>query len=164
MRQKKKSDSSGEFARVAAEYCALVGRPKGKPHAFLEEAARQIANLYAKALTLPAARPGSIDEAVGGRPQDQRSRVYTAIKKKLGAENSYWEVFHARENEDPVAASLADDLSDIWKDLQEGLDLWTSGKREAAVWSWRFSLRSHWGHHATGALKAIHDVLAAAES
>jgi len=63
----------------------------------------------------------------------------------------------------PVVGSLSDDLSDIWRDLKEGLlqlDLGTESAVVDAVWAWRFGLEFHWGsHHSAHAIDALHALL-----
>lgn len=63
--------------------------------------------------------------------------------------------------EEPVVANVADDLSDIWGDLKSGLSLYDAGHLSAAAWEWRQMFLSHWGHHASGAIYALHCWLAA---
>jgi hypothetical protein len=60
------------------------------------------------------------------------------------------------EPEQPVVASLADDLDDIRADLRRGLRLFEAGRVEAACWEWRLSFRSHWGAHLTNAQRALY--------
>jgi hypothetical protein len=54
-----------------------------------------------------------------------------------------------------VAADLADDLADIWRDVKSGLLLYRSENPAAASWEWRFHFKAHWGRHATGAMHAL---------
>jgi hypothetical protein len=69
----------------------------------------------------------------------------------------YWEVFDGLEQlpDDPVCGDLADDVRDIYVNVKEGLALYDAGHADEAVWHWRLML-SHWGHHATGAIRALH--------
>ncbi|MEM6927207.1 MAG: DUF5063 domain-containing protein [Myxococcota bacterium] len=57
---------------------------------------------------------------------------------------------------EPVANTLADDLSDVWRDVTEGLSLYDAGHRGSACVHWRLGHGSHWGEHAVGALRALH--------
>ena len=89
--------------------------------------------------------------------------VCFALGKQIGPRwNSYQEVFdpYAVPPENPVTGSLADDLSDILLDLEDGEQLWLQGEFAAAVWDWRFGFESHWGEHVTGALRAIRTLAA----
>jgi hypothetical protein len=58
--------------------------------------------------------------------------------------------------EEPVVADLADDLRDIYLDVQEGLAALAASPWQEAGWLWRNSFCYHWGRHAVSALKALH--------
>jgi Domain of unknown function (DUF5063) len=84
--------------------------------------------------------------------------LYSSLTIKLGAVwNQYREVFDPYDEsiDKVVTGSLADDLSDIYVDLRQGEDFWSHGLFDEAVWQWRFGFESHWGEHATSALRAI---------
>jgi len=74
----------------------------------------------------------------------------------------YGEVFDPRPvpPEDPVVGDIADDLADIFSNVDRGLRAWEAGRREEAVWEWGFYLACHWGEHATSAIRALHCWLA----
>ena len=93
---------------------------------------------------------------------EQWQRVREQVGQRL-ARDLYWVVFEPLEKEkpDPVVGSLSDDLADIWRDLKPGLAEIDSCKATSisdAVWQWRFSFESHWGHHAAEAIAALHAV------
>jgi len=58
--------------------------------------------------------------------------------------------------DEPVIGHLADDISDIYQDLQCGLSLLDAGHPDHAVWEWVFSMQKHWGAHATSAIRALY--------
>lgn len=53
-------------------------------------------------------------------------------------------------------ADLYDDISDIYRDLSEGLFLYEKVSANEAERYWRQSFRYHWGDHATGALRTLY--------
>lgn len=55
-----------------------------------------------------------------------------------------------------MVGDLADDVADIFRDVMRGLQLYTLNYRAAAGWEWVMSLQSHWGEHATSAIRALH--------
>jgi hypothetical protein len=69
--------------------------------------------------------------------------------------DGYWDVFDPLKEEPAVYNTLFDDLSDIYRDLKEGLLLFTKGQVVEAVWDWRFNFTTHWGNHLTGAQRVI---------
>jgi hypothetical protein len=91
-----------------------------------------------------------------GRAWDE---LYPSLKKRLGDADTYRMVFNAARNNEAIHGSLAGDIADIYRDLKDGLVLMekNAASPQNALWEWRFGFDSHWGHHAIGALKAIHD-------
>jgi len=69
----------------------------------------------------------------------------------------YRKVFNPLEMppEEPVFASLNDDLWDLDGDLSRGLAEYIAGNRVRAAWVWESGFRGHWGRHATGAIEAL---------
>jgi len=57
--------------------------------------------------------------------------------------------------DEPVTGMLADDLSDIYRDLAEGVDSSRMGQLGDACFAWAQSYAFHWARHAVNALTAI---------
>jgi len=55
----------------------------------------------------------------------------------------------------PVMAMISDDLSDIYRNLMEGLVLFQRGEAQSALWHWHFTYYAHWGRHLSHAQSAI---------
>ncbi len=81
----------------------------------------------------------------------------------LGDEYPYRIAFDPLELEESeaVIATLSDDLSDIYRDVKPGLRALQHSPNtiDGIVWEWRFSLLTHWGRHATGAIQALHELI-----
>ena len=58
--------------------------------------------------------------------------------------------------EAPLVGDLVDEITDIYRDVVGALRLHEAGYVEDAAWHWAFDFRSHWGEHATGALRAMY--------
>jgi hypothetical protein len=90
---------------------------------------------------------------------DLPTEEYDRIFRRFGALpfNYYSECFDPLilPAEEPVAADLADDLADIWRDVKGGLLLYDAGSPQSAAWHWSTHYSFHWGHHATSALYAL---------
>ena len=52
-----------------------------------------------------------------------------------------------------MVGGLADDIADIYTDLSEDLSLHRSGHVAEAEWLFLNSFRSHWGRHASSAIR-----------
>jgi len=125
-------------------------------------ALRRVSSLYTAALDLPPPFiVGMSSEVADVAP---RPGSESAVATRLAALplQIYWEVFDPilTPCDEPVAGAIADDLGDIYRDVARGLVLFESGRRDEALWEWGFSFQTHWGEHATGALRALHAYLA----
>ena len=113
-----------------------------------------LVQLYLAALQLPEGE--GVDDEVESNTPEEWQRIYT----RFGAlpVDIYYEVFNPLESppDEPVAATLGDDLADIHRDLQRGLVLYGRGEVAAACWEWAFHFRAHWGRHLTASLSALH--------
>jgi len=79
----------------------------------------------------------------------------------LGPIDPYVELFDPYENPpSAVRFLLSDDLSGVVGDLLHGLQHFKAGRAIEALWWWQFSYVSHWGTHASAALRALQSVVA----
>lgn len=149
------------FANAAAafELWLLAGTDEGA------EAARacliRLLELYRAGLHLPSDRSLDADESqCVERFSDQEWRRAFDAAKRLPLD-LYSKVFDPAEvpAEAPVVGSLADDLADVYRDVVTGLREYDRGNRAEAIWQWSFCLRTHWGAHATAAIRALHEWL-----
>ena len=82
------------------------------------------------------------------------------LGEELGPVNEYVEVFDPYAEEELVAYTLSDDLTEIAGDLVHGLRHFDAGRAEEALWWWQFTYLNHWGNHAGAALRALQAVVA----
>jgi hypothetical protein len=165
------------FRSVAARYIAIIrDRDNYSASELLHRVHLLLAELYVVGFALPIKPESAYEDDEDVAPETQVSKaaavaqhtarwnsIHTALGKQIGARwNSYQEVFdpYAEPPEAPVTGFLADDLADIFLDLEDGEELWARGNFDAAVWEWRFGFESHWGEHVTGALRAIRTLAA----
>src|SRR5262245_60936171 len=101
------------FANHARDYCAFVERAETFPLPERIRRAQQcLLEIYRAALELPPGDAHDTDEPEGlRRPVDWCG---------FGQLDPYWEVFDPYEQDEPVGASLSDDLLDVYCDLQRG--------------------------------------------
>ena len=129
--------------------------------ALLHQVQPLLPSLMQAALQLPEpSRAGPLDSA--RKHVEVWRPLYTSLGDQLAEYNYYWEIFDPYQLSEPIEGSLADDLSDLYLDLSEGLELWENGDaalRRSIVWEWRFRFEIHWGHHAIDAMRAIHALL-----
>jgi hypothetical protein len=157
------------FRETAVEYCRLIDAVENLlEEELLRKVQPLLAALYAAAWRLPVVEPvGDEDEDIC--PDDYEVHasharwqpVFELLKKQLGKHDRYWTVFSPYgEEETPHQGSLADDLADIYCDLQDGLERCAiHGVTDETLWELRQDFLIHWGAHATGAIRTIHDTL-----
>jgi len=159
------------FVSVARQYRDVIDRrDPDDPVSFMMNVQPVLAGLCHAALSLPAL--DEIDLPNGAEGFDTRDDAESLIERwrplmqglidELGADADYWEVTDPYDLAHPLQGSLADDLADVFIDLDEGLRRWDRADfdlRRAIVWEWRFSYENHWGRHAIGAMRAIHALL-----
>jgi hypothetical protein len=157
------------FVDIATQYCDFILRVDNREGAdVLLEAERLLPALYIAALDLPDTQ-SSDGPWPEGITHERWRVVFLSLRSSLGVYDRYREIYDpaamadpsgAIENGDaPVEASLADDLADIWRDLQAGVRVWPGadeGKRRDLTGYWQESFSSHWGQHLVDALRAIH--------
>jgi len=143
-----------QFAQVArgfASWCeaeSLGAEPE-------VTAAVWLAQLHAAALQLPN-HEAQNDRGVPEIPVNLLARVCANLQCYLG--RYYREFFDPSPllDDTHVLGDIGDDLLDIYKDIRIGLILYDAGETDEALWHWSFLHRIHWGHHAVGALFALH--------
>ena len=127
--------------------------------AFLESVSHRLAELYSSALHLPAVEPETTGVDETPFSTEQWAGLFRSIKEKIGPLDAYWKVFDSTEKEAPTQGSLAGDISEIYYDLRQSLQLEEKETSSAdLMWDLRESFREHWGRHALEALKAIYDL------
>jgi hypothetical protein len=161
MSMKTNYDPVTAFVETAREFCRLIEEHRKESRkSFLRRISATLARLYAGAVHLPRTSPSG---RVKARRLSKREwqTLFMSLGRKLGSECCYWECFNPYVREELMAGSLADDFADIYRDIKPGLVSYDAGSpssQEAAVTEWRLGMLSHWGHHATGALRVLHQL------
>ena len=158
------------FVDASRRYCDLVDQADSlAAPALLKEAELLLVRLYTAALALPSPEPSSGELRSASISHEDWLAIFRRFQRALGPHDLYREIFDPAAMGDPsgaidtgnepVVSSLADDLSDIWRDLQAGLSAWSlvdDDGRSDIVGEWRESFISHWGQHLVDGLRAIH--------
>jgi hypothetical protein len=100
----------------------------------------------------------NVEPVVPALPDTDDLRVRLA--EELGPVDEYVEVFDPYGEEELVAYSLSDDLTEIAGDLVHGLRHFDAGRSAESLWWWQFTYLNHWGGHAGAALRALQSVVA----
>ena len=107
-----------------------------------------IMKLYVAALHLPNSETDTVEQNDNAMPAE--------IRISSQVPSTYWEVYDPFEDTEVICGSLYDDLSDIIRDIEKGINEYDAGRIGNAVFEWRFGLNNHWGKHAVDMIRAIH--------
>jgi hypothetical protein len=141
------------FAKIARQYCDWVETSAANSEQEMEVARKLLAKLHAAALDLPDL--GVKDDGVSDPISHEAwQRIYRHFLEMPLVK--YWDVFDPLKKDKPILNNLADDLADIYRDVKNPLALFDEGNIVDAVWEWRVGFQHHWGHHLTGAQRALH--------
>ena len=162
------AEIASQFSLLAKQFCCVVDEaPALDMAAFLAKIYPLLPKLIDQALSLPHVElnedaeeirgPADVVEAARRKHPDWQRR-YNLLKDRLGDWDSYQEVFDPIQDKEALVGSLADDIADIYRELNEILAGREAGSFsvDEQIWNWRFSFSCHWGEHAIGALRAIY--------
>ncbi len=128
-----------------------------------EEARRALAHLLRLySLAFEFRFPKDMDYELDGERIDNATWEKVFKRARALPFNDYSSIFDPQvvPPEEPVVGYLADDIADIHRDLSEGLCLYGEGHVAEAAWTFLHSFQSHWGRHASSAIRALHCWLA----
>ncbi|TAJ14321.1 DUF5063 domain-containing protein [Marinilabiliaceae bacterium JC017] len=152
-----------EFVTVAKEFCAyLENAPQYPKKEFIGVSLKMLPLLYLKVVVLP--RPeaeledGYVEQAVD---EDLYRQIFEGIRMKMGGHNDYLEVFlpDMQTSEEPLTASVAEDLTDMYQDLKNFVTAYKSGVTEFmndALLEAIDQFEIYWGQRLVNTLRALH--------
>ena len=143
-----------DMVSVAERYCELIERPVADSDEWLESLYKLMPQLHSAVTSLNAHDSGEMQ--IPGVDLDERFELYSRLRKRLGERDSYWLEFDASPEEMHMSGSLADDLTDIYFDLQHGLELMGEAWPHRAAEDWQSSYRLHWGQHMVDAERRLY--------
>jgi hypothetical protein len=148
------TETLSEMTWIADSYCQLIDRTGRAPGNWLEMLFELMPRLHTAVTALNAYDTGEVP--VSEVDLDERFEVYSRLRKALGDRDSYWLEFDASPDEMHMSGSLADDLTDIYFDLLQGLDLLDEAWPQHAAQVWRSTYRMHWGQHLVDAERHLY--------
>jgi hypothetical protein len=145
------------FHASASEYIAWFERygARNAEPISMRELHGLLARLQAAAAKLPAIAPSDDDDTNdSGASNDSERGTFDASNLPF---DHYGLIFAPLDDSDVlrVVAMLANDLDDIYHDLQASALRFRMGEDRDALWNWHFSYYSHWGRHLSHAQTAI---------
>jgi hypothetical protein len=163
------SRSVVEFVAAANEYCKYAEQAsKLKGDELLKILQRILPYMYIKASLLPELQPVFEDGNEKFVTETDWNRIHDVLKEKLGSADAYVEVMDLRASvtEPEIAASISEDLTDIYQDIKDFLLLYQTGTSEVmndAVWECKLNFENIWGQKLVNSLRAIHKFIYSGE-
>lgn len=159
------SKNAIEFATVAREYCVFAeNAAKYSKEDYLRVASRLLPLLYMKGALLPHIELMSDDDLPEIVDYDTYENVRRGIRSRLTSHDDYLTAFKDdfQYSESPVSASISEDMADIYQDIRNFCEQYSSG--DDAVMNDALStvvekFGEYWGQKACNAMSAIHKAL-----
>lgn len=139
------ADLYDDVAALARRYCGLIEASGRDRPGWLAEIAHLLPRLHAAIMSMHAPHravdhPAPVD-------LDARFDLFARLRHLLGDRDSYWLEFDsASEGAEAMTGSLADDLTDMYCELKQGLCLF-EWDPDCAVAAWAHGYARHWGQH-----------------
>jgi hypothetical protein len=145
------------FGAIAKEFCSIVdSAPDLDRTDLLRKLYPVLPILISEAIGLPDVSRDDTDELqkatrrgsdVGGFSEQEWGKLNNFLKEKLEDWDLYHQVFDPTEDSEAIFGTLADDMADIYRDLNDGLSFREKHPdlpAEDAIWTWRLLFYSHW--------------------
>ncbi len=144
-----------EMAEIADRYCTLIEQAGEKDSQWLHEVAVLLPKLHMAASNCPTQEDE--DAAAMGPDLDARFEIFAKLRQLLGSKDSYWMEFDVVHDGHHMTGSLADDLTDIYCELKQGLHL-IDHEPNRALAGWCSGYSSHWGQHLLDAERHLYSL------
>jgi hypothetical protein len=148
------SEKLTEMASAAEAYCGLIDNKTAVADNWLSDLYTLLPRLHSAVTALTTFE--SDDLPVPEVDLDTRFDLYSRLRQQLGERDSYWLEFDASPEQMHMSGSLADDLTDIYFDLQHGLELLDEAWPQRAAHQWQSTYRLHWGQHLVDAERHLY--------
>lgn len=150
---------TNELLVIAREYCDLIDSLDEGNRQGLARLNELLPRLHA-AMTavLPLCEEAGSDASVD---LDQRFELFSRLHRLLGDLDAYWMEYDVTPDRQEMSGSLADDLTDIYCELKNGLNR-LEGNNDAhlTLGHWRTGFCKHWGQHVVDAERHLYALTA----
>ncbi len=154
-----------EFVAVAREYCVFLENSieEGRKD-FIFKIHRLLPLLYFKAVMLPSPERMMEEQVDKSVTEEQYNFLHEQLLVKLGKYDAYTDVFdpQIQYSEAPIGESLAENLSDIYQELKDFIEIYQFGLTELmndALAECRQSFETYWGQRMVNAMRAFHNLV-----
>jgi hypothetical protein len=145
---------TNELLAIARRYCTVIESLDDGNREPLAQLNEILPRLHAAMARLPTQEEGSYDANVD---LDQRFELFSRLHRLLGDLDGYWMEYDVTPDRQEMSGSLADDLTDIYCELKNGLKrLDGSDDTGRTLGRWRTGFCKHWGQHVVDAERHLY--------
>ncbi|HID44135.1 MAG TPA: DUF5063 domain-containing protein [Chromatiaceae bacterium] len=143
--------------RVAREYCDVIEAVGEQEEGWLKRVVKILPQLHAAISAVLEL------EKSGGNPVEanleMRFSLFSKLHQLLGEKDAYWMEYDLG-HEECRSGSLADDLTDIYCELKQGLQMLENGGADpvTVLLNWREGYKIHWGKHLLDAERHLYEL------
>lgn len=147
----------GRMAAAASEYCLLIDDfgGFGRDQEWLPRMTKLLPRLHVAVIAMK--EPGSFFPAYHFPDDDKRCELYMRLHSIMGEDIFFWPAGDDSQVKNKLCDRLADDLTDMYFDLKNGLDVIECDPQQA-VTNWLCSFYLHWNRHLLDAEYWLHAV------
>ncbi len=145
---------AAELLSLARRYCSVIESLDDGNRQRLGQLNQILPRLHAAMAAVPSREEGFFDPHVD---LDQRFELFSRLRRLLGDLDGYWMEYDVTPDRQEMSGSLADDLTDIYCELKQGLQgLGDSDDAGRTVGRWRTGFCKHWGQHVVDAERHLY--------
>ena len=149
---------TNELLAIARRYCAVIESLDDGDRKPLTQLNEILPRLHAAMAGVPTQEDGSYDSSVD---LDRRFELFSRLRRLLGDLDGYWMEYDVTPDLQEMSGSLADDLTDIYCELKNGLQrLDVSDDTSRTLGRWRTGFCKHWGQHVVDAERHLYTLSA----
>lgn len=153
-----------EFIRVGYEFVLFIEKIDKESSEEVFDFIHKLAPLiYVKAVLLPDVQPEMEEAGERFVTEEEWENVFNDLRSRFGDKDLFWFIDPVRDPDyEPVKASLAEHLTDIYQDLKDFILLYqknNSLSREIAVYEVMRNFRQRWGARLMRSLNYVHGML-----
>lgn len=146
---------ANQLVAIARRYCELIESMEAGHREPLAQLNEILPRLHAAMAAVgPTGDEAEDDPSID---LDQRFELFTRLRRLLGDLDGYWMEYDVTPNRQEMSGSLADDLTDIYWELKQGLArLKGNGDARRTLGLWRTGFCRHWGQHVVDAERHLY--------
>lgn len=158
------SRNSIEFVTVAVQYCSYIESLEEPVQAdVVDKLTKILPLLYLKVVLVPETEMANEDEPEISVTEDDYNYILSRIYSIIGKDDAYLEVFieDMKYSETPIAASISEDLADIYQDLKNFITIYERGivdNMNDALHLCIENFKAYWGQKLVNVLRALHSL------